>query len=75
MEYLKLFEKFKELEFIHTETYKEYVKNKFKPYSLDYHLDRRSHFKKLKDTSSNKDDIINFDKEIKAIDFILLKHF
>ena len=49
MEYLKLFEKFKELEFIHTETYKEYVKNKFKPYSLDYHLDRRSHFKKLKD--------------------------
>jgi hypothetical protein len=75
MEYLKLFEKFKELEFIHTETYKEYVKNKFKPYSIDYHLDRRFYFKKIKDSSSDKDDIINFDKEIKAIDFILSKHF
>ena len=75
MMYIKLFEGFKELEFINTETYREYVKNKFNSYSLDYHLDRRSEFKKLKDLSNDESDIIKFDKEIKAIDFILSKHF
>ena len=72
MRYIKLFEGFKELEFIKTEIY---VKNKFKPYSLDHLLDHRSEFKKLKDLSNDESDIIKFDKEIKAIDFILSKHF
>jgi hypothetical protein len=75
MKYLKTFEGFKELEFIHTDTYKRYVKNKFQPYSLDHLLDYRSEFKKLKDLSNDESDIVKFDKEIKAIDFILSKHF
>jgi hypothetical protein len=75
MKWIKLFEGFKELEFINTKIYRGYVKNKFKPYSLDHLLDHRSEFKKLKDLSNDESDIVKFDKEIKAIDFILSKHF
>ena len=65
MRYIKLFEGFKELEFIKTEIY---VKNKFKPYSLDHHLlDHRSEFKRLKDLSNDESDMIKFDKEIKEL--------
>jgi hypothetical protein len=75
MEYLKLFESFKELEFIHTDTYKKYVKNKFQPIDIDDLLDWRSKFKKLKDESKDQSDSNKYEKEIKAIDFILSKHF
>jgi hypothetical protein len=75
MKYLKLFEGFKELEFIHTETYKRYVKNKFQPVDIDELLDWRFKFKKLKDESEDESDSNKYEKEIKAIDFILSKHF
>jgi len=71
MKYLKFFEGFKELEFINTETYRIYVKNKFKPMDIDFLLDLRSNYKKLKDQFITD----KYDKEIKAIDFILKKHF
>ena len=35
MKYIKLFEGFKESEFIRTETYKNYVINKFQPGDID----------------------------------------
>lgn len=75
MKYLKLFEGFKELEFIHTDTYKRYVKNKFQPVDIDELLDCRFKFKKLKDESEDESDSNKYEKEIKAIDFILSKHF
>ena len=75
MKYLKLFEGFKELEFINTSTYKEYVRNKFNPDNLDSLLDWRFKLKELKDKSTDQFDISNYDKEIKAVDFILSKHF
>ena len=75
MKYLKLFEGFKELEFINTSTYKGYVKNKFNPGNLDSLLDWRFRLKEMKDKSTDQFDISNYDKEIKAVDFILSKHF
>jgi len=75
MKYLKLFEGFKELEFIHTDTYKRYVKNKFQPGDVDKLLDWRFKLIKLRDVSVDQFDINNYDKEIKAVDFILSRHF
>ena len=75
MKYLKLFEVFKELEFINTATYKGYVRNKFQPGDVDKLLEWRFRLKKLKDESKDQFDINNYEKEIKAVDFILSRHF
>ena len=63
------------MEFIHTDTYKRYVKNKFQPVDIDDLLDWRFKFKKLKEESEDESDSNKYEKEIKAIDFILSKHF
>jgi len=75
MKYLKLFEGFKELEFLNTVTYKGYVRNRFRPGDLDSLLDWRFRLKGLRDESSDQFDIANYDKEIKAVDFIISRHF
>ena len=75
MKYIKLFEGFKELEFINTVTYIGYVKNKFQPGDVDKLLEWRFRMKKLRDDSIDQFDISNYDKEIKAVDFILSRHF
>ena len=73
MKYIKLFEGFKESEFIRTETYKNYVINKFQPGDINDLLDSRFRFKELRDKSN--DEIKNYNKEINAIDHIISKHF
>lgn len=75
MKYLILFEGFKELEFIRTKTYKNYVMNKFQPGDIDDLLDSRFRFKELRDESNDDLEITNYNKEIKAIDYIISKHF
>ena len=75
MRYLMLFEGFKELEFINTLTYRGYVKNGFDPGDIDKLLEWRFRLKELMDQSSDQFEIINYGKEIKAVDFILSKHF
>ena len=75
MKYIKLFEGFKELEFIRTSAYAEYVKNKFQPGSLNDLLDWRSKCSKLLKTETDPKLIDTYNKEIKAVDFILAKHF
>ena len=75
MKYIKLFEGFKELEFLHTSAYGEYVKNKFKPGSLDGLLDWRSKVNKLLKTETDPKLIDTYNREIKAVDFILARHF
>jgi hypothetical protein len=74
MKKILLFEGFKELEFIHTDAYKDYVKNKFNLDNVDSLLDHRSKMAKLINNTDNKDLIDKYNKEIKAIDFILKKH-
>lgn len=69
------FEGFKELDFINTVTYKGYVRNKFEPGDMDKLLEWRFRLKQLMDQSTDQFDIINYGKEIKAVDFILSKHF
>lgn len=75
MKYLILFEGFKELEFIRTKTYKNYVMNKFQPGDIDDLLDSRFKFKELRDESNDDLEITNYNKEIIAIDYIISKHF
>jgi hypothetical protein len=75
MKYIKLFEGFKESEFIRTKTYKNYVINKFQPGDIDNLLDSRFRFKELRDESNDDLEITNYNKEIKAIDYIISKHF
>jgi hypothetical protein len=74
MKYIKLYEGFKELEFIHTDAYKDYVKNKFNLDNVDSLLDHRSKMTKLINDTTDKDLIGKYEKEIKAIDYILKKH-
>jgi hypothetical protein len=75
MKYIKLFEGFKELEFIRTSAYKEYVKNKFQPTSVDDLLDWRSEVIKLLQTEKDPKNIDMYNREIKAVDYILAKHY
>ena len=75
MKYIKLFEGFKELEFIRTSAYAEYVKNKFQPESIDGLLDWRSKCSKLLKTETDPKLIDTYNREIKAVDFILARHF
>lgn len=75
MKYIKLFEGFKELEFLHTSAYGEYVKNKFQPGSLDGLLDWWSKCTKLLKTETDPKLIDNYQREIKAVEFILARHF
>lgn len=75
MKYLKLFEGFRELEFINTEAYRMYVKNKFQPGDVDELLDWRFRNKKLMDKCTDDFELKNYEKEIKAVDYILARHF
>lgn len=74
MKYIKLYEGFIELEFIHTDTYKNYVMNKFNLDNIDDLLDDRSKYRNLISDCTDLDLIDKYEKEIKAIDYILKKH-
>jgi hypothetical protein len=75
MKYIKLFEGFKELEFIRTSAYKEYVKNKFKPTTVDDLLDWRSKVSELLKTETDPKIIDTYNREILAVDYILKRHY
>ena len=75
MKYIKLFEGFKELEFLHTSAYGEYVKNKFKPTTPDDLLDWRSKCSELLKTEKDPKNIDMYNREIKAVDYILKRHY
>jgi hypothetical protein len=75
MKHIKLFEGFKELEFIRTSAYTEYVKNKFQPTSIDDLLDWRSKVSKLLQTEKDPKNIDMYNREILAVDYIISKHY
>ena len=74
MRYLLLFEGFQESEFIRTATYKGYVKSGFVKPNLDDMLDWMNTIKK-KMESATGEELEWLNKEMKAINYILKKHY
>ena len=74
MRYLLLFEGFQESEFIRTATYKGYVKSGFTKPNLDDMLDWMNTIKK-KMESATGEELEWLNKEMKAINYILKKHY